>query len=169
MGKSKHVTIYTDGACIGNPGPGGYSSITLHEKQRKELSAGYRKTTNNRMELLAAIKGLEDLKGKCRVTLYSDSQYVVKAMSQGWAERWRARGWKRNKKDRALNPDLWDRLLNLCERHQVEFRWVKGHAGNTENERCNQLAMQAAQQTDPLVDEGYETSPPNPTTPRMFP
>jgi ribonuclease HI len=169
MGKLEHVTIYTDGACTGNPGPGGYGSVLLCDKQRKELSAGYRKTTNNRMELLAAIKGLEDLKEKCRVTLYSDSQYMVKAMIQGWAERWRARGWKRNKKDRALNPDLWDRLLNLCERHQVEFRWVKGHAGNTENERCNRLATQAAQQPDPLVDEGYETPPPDPTTPRMFP
>ena len=156
VAKLQQATIYTDGACIGNPGPGGYGCVLLYGKQRKELSAGYRKTTNNRMELLAAIKGLEALKQKCRVTLYSDSQYVVKAMRQGWAERWRARGWKRNKKDKALNPDLWGRMLDLTGYHRVEFQWVKGHAGNIENERCNQLAERAAAKTNLLVDEVYE-------------
>lgn len=152
----KYIVIYTDGACIRNPGPGGYGVVLLHKKVRKELSAGYRKTTSNRMEILAAIKGLEGLKQRCRVTLYSDSQYLVKAMTQGWVKRWRANGWKRNRNDKALNSDLWDRLLNLCECHQVEFRWVRGHANNAENRRCDQLATEAVQQHNLLIDEGYE-------------
>ncbi len=156
IGELKHVVIYTDGACIRNPGPGGYGVVLLHDKVRRELSAGYRKTTNNRMEILAAIKGLEGLKQRCCVTVYSDSQYLVKGMTQGWAKRWRANGWKRNKNDKALNPDLWGTLLDLCECHQVEFRWVRGHANTAENRRCDQLAMQAAQQYNLAVDEGYE-------------
>jgi len=155
MGKLKHVTIYTDGACIGNPGPGGYGAVLLYQDQRRELSGGYHRTTNNRMEIMAAIIGLEALKENCRVTLYSDSEYLVKAISRGWAQRWRANGWKRNKREKALNPDLWERLLQLCEYHEVEFSWVKGHAENAENIRCDELAMQAAQQPDLPVDEGY--------------
>jgi len=155
MEKIKHVTIYTDGACIGNPGPGGYGAILLYQGHRKELSGGYRKTTNNRMEIMAAIVGLEALKNKCKVTLYSDSEYLVKAMSRGWAQRWRATGWKRNKREKALNPDLWERLLQLCEYHEVQFSWVKGHAGTPENTRCDELAMQAAQQPNLPGDEGY--------------
>jgi ribonuclease HI len=152
---AKHVTIYTDGACIGNPGPGGYAAILLYQGHRRELSGGYRRTTNNRMEIMAAIVALAALKEKCRVALYSDSEYLVKAMSRGWVERWRANGWKRNKREKALNVDLWERLLPLCEHHGVHFDWVKGHAGTQENIRCDELAMQAAQQPGLPVDEGY--------------
>ncbi len=149
------VTIYTDGGCLGNPGPGGYGVVLLFGKHRKELSGGFRQTTNNRMEILAAIAGLEALNRPCWVTLFSDSRYVVDAMTKGWAERWRRNGWRRNKKDKALNPDLWGRLLDLCEQHQVEFRWTKGHAGTKENERCDQLAVAAAKGYDLPPDEGY--------------
>jgi len=155
MAKTKRVTIYTDGACLGNPGPGGYCAILLYQGHRRELSGGYRKTTNNRMEIMAAIVGLEALKEKCNVTLYSDSEYLIKAMSRGWVQRWRAKGWKRNKREKALNPDLWERLLQLCEHHEVEFNWVRGHAGTPENIRCDELAEQAAQQPDLPADEGY--------------
>jgi ribonuclease HI len=155
MEKFKHVTIYTDGACLGNPGPGGYGVILLYKDHRKELSGGYRQTTNNRMELIAAIIGLEALKEKCQVTLYSDSEYLVKAMSRGWTQRWRANSWKRNKREKVLNPDLWERLLQLCERHEVQFSWVKGHTGTLENTRCDELAVQAAQQPNLPADEGY--------------
>lgn len=156
MNDLKHIIIYTDGACIGNPGPGGYGVVLIYGTYRKELSCGYRKTTNNRMEIGAAIAGLEILKGKCSVTLYSDSEYLVKAMSEGWAWKWREKGWKRNKREQALNSDLWQRLLDLCEYHKVEFIWVHGHAGNPENERCDQLAMKAALRSNSHVDEGYE-------------
>ena len=142
----KEVTIYTDGACSGNPGPGGYGVVLLYQGHRKELSAGFKDTTNNRMEILAAIKGLESLKEKCRVTLYTDSQYLVHAMETNWAQKWRANGWMRNKKEPALNADLWARLLKLCEFHEIKFVWVKGHAGNPENERCDQLAVAAFKQ-----------------------
>jgi len=155
MEKVKQVTIYTDGACIGNPGPGGYGVILFYQGHRKELSGGYRRTTNNRMEIMAAIVGLGALKEKCKVTLYSDSEYLVKAMSKGWAQRWRANGWKRNKREKVLNPDLWERLLQLCEYHDAQFSWVKGHAGTLENIRCDELAMQAAQRPNLPVDEGY--------------
>jgi ribonuclease HI len=151
----KHVTIYTDGACIGNPGPGGYGIILICDGHRKELSGGYSRTTNNRMEIMAAIVGLGALNEKCRLTLYSDSAYLVKAISQGWAVRWRANGWKRNKTDKALNSDLWQRLLELCEYHEVQFRWIKGHAGTPENIRCDELAMQAASQPHLPPDRGY--------------
>ncbi len=154
----KHVIIYTDGACLGNPGPGGYGAVLLYEGHRKELSGGYRLTTNNRMEIQAAVKSLEHLKQKCRVTLHSDSQYLVNAMQQGWAARWRANGWRRNKKEPALNPDLWTRLLECTEKHHVEFRWLRGHAGNRENERCDQLAMAAATGDELGIDEGYEAA-----------
>ena len=155
MEEVKHVTIYTDGACIGNPGPGGYGAILLYQGHRRELSGGYRRTTNNRMEIMAAIVGLGALKEQCKVTLYSDSEYVVKAMSKGWAQRWRANGWKRNKREKVLNPDLWERLLQLCEYHEVQFGWVRGHAGTPENTRCDELAMQAAQQPNLPGDDGY--------------
>lgn len=152
----KEVTIYTDGACIGNPGPGGYGVVLLYDGNRKEMSGGFRLTTNNRMEIFAAIVGLESLKSRCRVKLYSDSQYLVNAMMQGWAERWRANGWKRNKKERAINPDLWERMLDVCEKHDVEFIWVKGHAGIKENERCDRLSWDAANQENLPPDSGYE-------------
>lgn len=142
----KEVTIYTDGACSGNPGPGGYGVVLLYRGYRKEFSAGFMDTTNNRMEMLAAIIGLERLKEKCKVTLYTDSQYVVNSIEKGWAKKWRSNGWMRNKKEPALNADLWARLLKLCEVHEVKFVWVRGHAGNPENERCDQLAVDAAKQ-----------------------
>ena len=148
----KKVYIYTDGACSGNPGPGGYGTILKFNGQEKELSAGYKDTTNNRMELMAIIAGLESLKEKCEVELYSDSKYIIDAVNQGWARRWRQNGWKRNKKDTAKNPDLWERLLDLLNEHKVWMHWVKGHAGHPENERCDQLAVEAAAR-DNLLDD----------------
>lgn len=152
----KHVAIYTDGAASGNPGLGGYGVILEFQGKRKELSGGYRRTTNNRMELLAAVVGLEALKERCEVTLYTDSAYLVNALNEGWAQRWRAHGWMRNKNEPALNPDLWERLLRLCEQHEVHFVWVKGHAGHPENERCDQLAQEAARGINLPVDTAYE-------------
>jgi ribonuclease HI len=152
----KHVTIYTDGACSGNPGHGGYGVVLIYGGRRKELSGGYRLTTNNRMELMGAIAGLRALRGRCRVTLYTDSQYVADAMNKGWAQRWRDNGWMRNRKDPAVNPDLWEELLTLCTFHEVAFIWVRGHAGNPENERCDALSVQASQGADLLPDSGYE-------------
>jgi ribonuclease HI len=156
MENPKHVTIYTDGGCLGNPGPGGYGVVLLYGSHRKELSGGFRHTTNNRMEIYAAIAGLSALKEPCQVTLFSDSQYVVHAIEKGWARRWRANGWKRNPKEKAINPDLWEKLLNLCEIHQVEFRWVRGHAGESENERCDELATAAASSPNLPPDDNYE-------------
>ena len=152
----KKVTIYTDGACSGNPGPGGYGATLRYGHRSKELSAGFRKTTNNRMELLAVISGLETLKSPCEVTIYSDSRYIVDAVNKGWARRWRANGWRRNKKDKAVNPDLWARLLDLLEVHDTEFRWVKGHAGNEGNARADALAVSASNSDNLAIDEGYE-------------
>ena len=156
MSTLKHIEAYTDGACIGNPGPGGYGVVLLYGQHRRELSGGYRKTTNNRMEILAAVTALQALKEPCRVSLYSDSEYLVKMMQGGWPRKWEANGWRRSKKDRAANADLWGALLRLCDQHEVEFVWVRGHAGNVENERCDRLAMQAALRSDLPVDEGYE-------------
>ena len=141
------VSIYTDGAAIGNPdGPGGYGVVLEYvdpkgELHVKELSGGYVRTTNNRMELTAVIAGLSALKYPCEVTITSDSKYVIDAIQQGWAKKWRAQGWMRNKKEKALNPDLWETLLDLLDVHDVTFRWVKGHAGHPENERCDELAV----------------------------
>ena len=157
MASKKHVTIYSDGACTGNPGPGGYGVVLIYGVRRRELSGGYRRTTNNRMELIGPIVGLEVLNQRCRVTLHSDSQYVVDGVEKGWAQRWRSNGWMRNKREKAVNPDLWGRLLDLCEKHEVEFRWVRGHAGDPDNERCDELAVQAAHQRNLPVDEGYES------------
>ena len=152
----KHVVIYTDGGCDPNPGRGGYGVVLLREGHRKELSGGFRLTTNNRMEIFAAIAGLEALKEPCQVTLYSDSEYLVKAMNEGWASRWQSRGWMRNKREKALNPDLWEKLLELCAVHTVTFVWLRGHTGLRENERCDALAMQALQSKDLPPDEAYE-------------
>lgn len=141
----KTVTVYTDGACSGNPGPGGWCAILRYGEIEKQLSGGEAKTTNNRMELTAVITGLSALKEPCAVTLYSDSKYIIDAIQKGWAKKWRANGWMRNAKDPALNPDLWEKLLDLLEKHEVTFVWVKGHAGHPENERCDQLAVQESQ------------------------
>ena len=137
----KTVTLYTDGACSGNPGPGGWGAILSYNGVEKELSGGDPNTTNNRMELLAVISGLEALKETCRVELYSDSKYVIDGLSKGWAVSWRKNGWRKADKKPALNPDLWERLLNLAEKHQLAYHWVKGHADNPYNNRCDQLAV----------------------------
>jgi ribonuclease HI len=152
----KQVTIYTDGGCIGNPGPGGYGVVLLYGARRRELSGGCQYTTNNRMELTAAIRALEALKEPCNVVLFSDSQYVVNGVMKGWARRWRSNGWRRNKDEFAENPDLWEQLLQLCDKHSVRFEWVRGHDGNSENERCDQLAAAAARGTHLQVDSGYK-------------
>ncbi len=152
----RHVIAYTDGSALGNPGPGGYGAILQHGNHEKELSGGFRRTTNNRMELLAAIEALKALKEPCHVTLHTDSQYLVNAMTKGWAQRWRRNGWMRNKKEPALNPDLWTELLDLCEVHDVDFVWVRGHAGDPRNERCDALAKQAAELPDLPRDIGYD-------------
>jgi len=159
---AKRVVVFTDGACTGNPGPGGYGAILQYGEHRREISGGFRRTTNNRMELMAAIKALEALKEPCTVTLVSDSEYVVKGISKGWARGWRAKAWRRSGKT-VPNWELWNRLLELCERNQVNLRWVEGHAGHVENERCDQLAVAAAGGPDLAVDLGYE-SPPLPST-----
>ena len=141
----KQVTIYTDGACSGNPGPGGWGAILSYNGVEKELSGGDANTTNNRMELLAVISGLEALKEPCRVELYSDSKYVIDGLSKGWAASWRKNGWRKADKKPALNPDLWEKLLNLVEKHELSYHWVKGHADNPYNNRCDQLAVTESQ------------------------
>jgi len=150
------VIAYTDGGCIGNPGPGGYAAILIYGRHRKQLSGGFRLTTNNRMELVAAITALSALKSSCHVRLHTDSQYVAEAMTKGWPYQWKAKGWKRPKGGKALNPDLWEKLLRMCEKHEVEFNWIRGHAGNRENERCDSLSMRAARRRNLPVDNGYE-------------
>ncbi len=157
------VTIYTDGAARGNPdGPGGYGTIlsfidSKGQEHIKELSAGYRKTTNNRMEMMAVIIGLEALTRPCEITLYSDSQYVIKAFNEHWLEGWIKKGWKRGKNEPVKNVDLWKRMLAAKEKHQVTFVWVKGHAGHPQNERCDELATTAADGTELLIDEVFES------------
>lgn len=148
------IEIYTDGACSGNPGPGGYGIVMKFLNQRKELSQGYRKTTNNRMELLAVIIGLESIKKPdIPIIVYSDSKYVVDAINLGWVHSWVKKGFK----DKA-NPDLWQRFLKIYQKHQVKFVWVKGHAENIENNRCDELAVIASKSTQLLIDEGYENN-----------
>ena len=149
------MEIHTDGACLGNPGPGGYGVVLRYGDHRRELSGGYRLTTNNRMELMAAIRALQTLTRPIPVILHSDSRYLVDAMEKGWAKKWQDNGWWRNKRERTLNPDLWETLLQLCAEHVVQFRWVRGHAGDVENERCDYLAVQAARQPDLPPDQGY--------------
>ena len=137
----KTVTIYTDGACSGNPGPGGWGAILEYMGHEKELSGGEQNTTNNRMELTAVIKALQALKEPCTVELYSDSKYVLDALQKGWAVSWRKKGWIKSDKKPALNPDLWETLLSLVEMHDVRYHWVKGHASNPKNNRCDELAV----------------------------
>ncbi len=155
------VTIYTDGSSRGNPGPGGWGAVLHYTDANgklhvKELSAGYKTTTNNRMELLGPIHALEALKKPCQVTLVSDSQYVINAFNQHWIDGWLARGWKTAGKKPVKNVDLWQRLLTAMKPHDVSFVWIKGHAGHPENERCDQLATCAADGNDLLVDEGFQ-------------
>ena len=157
------VKIYTDGAARGNPdGPGGYGTVleyidTKGNLHTRELSKGYRRTTNNRMELMAVIAGLEALNRPCQVQVYSDSKYVVDAFNQHWIDGWIKKGWKRGKNEPVKNPDLWKRLLEAKAPHQVEFIWVKGHDGHPQNERCDTLATQAADGEELAEDDGNTT------------
>lgn len=153
----KKLDIYTDGACSGNPGAGGYGVVMLYKGARKELSQGYKTTTNNRMEVLAVIKGLEALKEPCQVTLYSDSKYVVDSVTKGWVYSWKKKNWIKSDKKKALNVDLWERLIALLDKHNVEFVWVKGHADNVENERCDELARMAIASGNLIEDENYKS------------
>lgn len=151
----KQLDIYTDGACSGNPGKGGYGAVLLYKGVRKEISCGYKKTTNNRMEMLAVIKALELLKEPCKVTLYSDSKYVVDSITKGWVYGWKKKNWIKSDKKKALNIDLWERMLALLKVHDVTFFWVKGHADNIENERCDELARMAIASENLLDDENF--------------
>ncbi len=151
-----NVTIYTDGACSGNPGPGGYGVILIGEQgHRKELSQGYKRTTNNRMELLGVITALESLKVPCIVKVYTDSQYIVKAIQEGWLNNWVKKNWRKADKQPVMNKDLWQCMLMLLEQHTVTFHWTKGHAGDPLNERCDELAVNAIRESDLLEDVGY--------------
>ena len=148
------ITIYTDGSALGNPGPGGYGIVMISGKHHKDISQGYQLTTNNRMELLAVIVALETIRTEqAEVTIYSDSKYVVDASEKGWVFSWVKKGFKKKK-----NPDLWKRFLKIYPKHKVKFNWVKGHAGNPLNERCDQLAVDAANRSDLLEDKGYVES-----------
>lgn len=156
MTELKQVNIYTDGACSGNPGPGGYGTLLVYGQKRKELSGGFRLTTNNRMELTAVIVGLRALRFRCAVTVYTDSRYVAEGINKGWAAKWKRNGWRRNQTEMATNIDLWEELLNLCAEHEMVFEWVRGHAGHSENESCDKLAVAATKQADLPADIGYE-------------
>lgn len=154
---ASEVRIYSDGSCLGNPGPGGYGVVLVWGKHRKELSEGFRRTTNNRMELLAAIKGLQALKRPCRVCLVSDSNYLRQGMTQ-WLAGWKRNGWRAAQKKPVKNADLWKKLDDLSQLHRVQWNWVRGHSGHSENERCDELARSAAENEPDQVDEGYELS-----------
>ncbi|MCZ6538756.1 MAG: ribonuclease HI [Chloroflexi bacterium] len=156
MAKDNDNTVYafSDGSAIGNPGPGGYGVVLKYGGSLKELSQGFVHTTNNRMELLGAIMALDRLKTRQRVVLTTDSQYVINGIEKGWARKWRANGWRR-KTGRALNPDLWERLLQAVDRHDVSFNWIRGHTGHPENERCDELANRAARGSDLVVDNPF--------------
>ena len=158
----RRMTIYTDGGAINNPGPGGYGAVILDGSNRRELSGGFRWTTNNRMELMACIVALKSLKLKSSVVLYTDSSYVVNGIEKGWAESWRANNWIKGDKKPARNKDLWEALLELSEKHRVSCRWVKGHAGNEGNERCDELVKEASARDDLPADKVYEAEHPMP-------
>ncbi len=151
----KQVVIYTDGACKGNPGPGAFGAVLMSGVHRKEISVAYRLTTNNRMELLAAISALELLQSPCKVELHSDSKYLVQAINDHWISGWQKKGWVNSKKESVKNQDLWRRLLSVMEPHDISWHWVKGHAGNKENERCDVLANEAIEAGNFLEDEGF--------------
>ena len=151
----KEVMVYTDGACSGNPGPGGYGAILVYAGREKELSEGFAETTNNRMELLAVIVALEALKEPCEVTLYSDSKYLIDAVNKNWIESWQKKGWKNSKREPVKNRELFERLIELMKIHSVEFCWVKGHDGHEENERCDTLATTAASGENLSIDKDY--------------
>ncbi len=151
---TKQVEIYTDGSCLGNPGPGGYGAILVYKGHRKELSGGYQLTTNNRMEMLATVKALQSLKEPCQVKLTTDSQYVRQGITQ-WMKNWKKNNWKTASKQAVKNVDLWQLIDKENQRHTIEWCWVKGHSGHPENERCDDLARNAAEGKNLAVDEGY--------------
>ena len=153
----KHVIIHTDGSCLRNPGPGGWAAVLRLEgtAARKELSGGFRRTTNNRMEIMAVIAALEALKEPCAVDLYTDSQYVRNAVEKGWLASWQAKNWVKADKKPVLNVDLWQRLAPLLARHKARLHWLRGHAGHTENERCDELARARAGEADLPPDTGF--------------
>ena len=155
------LEIWTDGACIANPGPGGYGIVFEYQGQKREKAGGFRMTTNNRMEIMGALVALETLSEKCKATIYTDSQYLVNSITKGWAKRWESKGWKKKGNKKVPNADLWERMLQLCAQHRVEFRWIKGHNSNVENERCDQLAESAARKSNLPVDSGYEVDDSN--------
>lgn len=152
---TQHVEIYTDGSCLGNPGPGGYGVVIEYGPHRKELSGGYRLTTNNRMELLAAIKGLQALKRPCRVILTTDSQYLRQGIQQ-WIHNWKRNGWRTSARSPVKNADLWQQLDEVAQRHDIQWNWVKAHQGHPQNERCDDLARAAAAQSELAEDTGYQ-------------
>ncbi len=156
MARTKSIEIYTDGACSGNPGPGGYGVILVYKNHRKEFSGGYRRTTNNRMELMALIAALTALKEPCILTIHTDSKYLMSAFQKNWISKWKSNGWKTSSKDDVQNQDLWKRLDALLHPHQFSFKWVKGHADNVENNRCDELAVAAARNGATRVDAEYE-------------
>ena len=149
------IEIHTDGSCLGNPGPGGWAAVLRFGEHRKELSGGFARTTNNRMEIIAVLEGLRALSRPCRVTMHTDSQYVAKAIKDRWLKNWQSNGWKTAAKKAVKNQDLWMELAKLLQTHQVDFRWLKGHAGNPENERCDELARTAALLGNLLPDPGF--------------
>ncbi|PIE85153.1 ribonuclease HI [Candidatus Gracilibacteria bacterium] len=150
------VELYSDGGAVPNPGRGGYGVILSYKGIKKEFSKGYKKSTNNRMELTGVIVGLSKLKQKSRVQVYTDSQYTINGIKKGWAEKWRSNNWYRTKNKKALNSDLWEKLLLLLDKHDVSFNWVKGHNGHKENERCDELATLALNNKNLIEDEGFE-------------
>lgn len=152
----KEVEIYTDGACSGNPGQGGYGIVMMYNGNRKEVNKGFEMTTNNRMELMAVIEALLLLKVSCKVRLFSDSKYVVSAIKEGWLIGWINKNWKNSKKEPVKNIDLWKQLIPLLDKHEVEFIWVKGHANNIENERCDELAREAIKNNNLNIDKGFD-------------
>lgn len=154
MSNSKTVHLYTDGSCLGNPGPGGYGAVLEYGKHHKELSQGYRLTTNNRMEMLATIAGLRELKRPCHVILTTDSQYVKQGVEQ-WMHRWKQNGWRTSARKAVKNKDLWQQLDEEVNRHKVEWKWIKGHSGHKQNERCDELARDAATREPMLEDKGF--------------
>ncbi len=157
MAETSVVRLYTDGACLGNPGPGGWAAVLLYGGEaRKELSGGYAKTTNNRMEMLALIEGLKALKRPCRVKVWTDSRYLHDGLTKGWLQKWQKNGWKTAAKKAVKNKDLWQELATLTNRHQIELHWVRGHSGDPENERCDVLAKAAANQPGLAKDPGHE-------------
>jgi cyclic pyranopterin phosphate synthase len=163
---SQQITIYTDGSAIGNPGPGGYGAVVTQGTRQKKLSAGFRSTTNNRMEMMAVIESLKSLKDRRQVVLYSDSRYVVDAINKGWAKKWRANNWTLGSKGKAKNPDLWKQMFDQLDRHDIDVRWVKAHDGNDGNEMADALAVRAGKGRNLAIDHGYET--PNIPQPKLL-